>query len=89
MKRSIKNIHFGTNIDGLIPGIKGNRAFPSEQFRNSDPFLMLDHIGPQIVGKEYYLDGTGHEHPHRGFETLTFMFEVEWNIKILWEIEHH
>lgn len=74
-QRVIKNVHSGSNIDGLIPGIKGNRAFPSRAFRDSDPFLMLDHIGPQKVGKNFFLDGKGHAHPHRGFETLTFMLE--------------
>lgn len=73
--RKIKNTHNGSNIDGLIPGIKGQRAFPTSAFKNADPFLMLDHIGPQKVGKDYFLDGRGHAHPHRGFETLTFMFE--------------
>ena len=73
--RTIKKIHSGSNLDGLIPGIKGQRAFPTRALKNTDPFLMLDHIGPQKVGKDYFLDGKGHDHPHRGFETLTFMFE--------------
>ena len=62
-------------IDGLIPGIRGQRAFPTSLFKQSDPFVLLDHIGPQKVGADYFLDGSGHDHPHRGFETITFMFE--------------
>ncbi len=34
---------------------------------------MLDHIGPQNVGPNYKMDGAAH--PHRGFETITFMFD--------------
>lgn len=75
MKKTVKNKFGYSNIDGLIPGVRGQRAFPTPVFRESDPFLMLDHIGPQLVGKEFFLDGTGHDHPHRGFETLTFVFE--------------
>lgn len=72
--RGINKIVEGKGI-GVIPGVKGSRSFPTANFRDSDPFLMLDHIGPDPVGKEFMLDGTGHDHPHRGFETLTFMFE--------------
>ncbi|MBL4708234.1 MAG: pirin family protein [Flavobacteriales bacterium] len=75
MNKQIKGIHNYKNIDGLIPGVKGQRAFPSNEFRAADPFVMLDHIGPEKVGHNWFLDGKGHDHPHRGFETLTFMFE--------------
>jgi redox-sensitive bicupin YhaK (pirin superfamily) len=34
---------------------------------------MLDHIGPEKLADDFYVDG--HMHPHRGFETLTMMFE--------------
>lgn len=73
--RTIRSIIKPSNIDGLIPGVRGQRAFPTTSFKDSDPFLMLDHIGPQVVGNGWKLDGTGHDHPHRGFETITFMFE--------------
>lgn len=75
IKKIVKNKFGYSNIDGLIPGIRGQRAFPTPLYKDSDPFLMLDHIGPQVVGKNFFLDGTGHDHPHRGFETLTFVFE--------------
>ncbi|MBL4650271.1 MAG: pirin family protein [Aureispira sp.] len=75
MNKEIKGIHDYKNIDGLIPGVRGQRAFPTSAFRASDPFLMLDHIGPEKVGADFFLDGKGHDHPHRGFETITFMFE--------------
>lgn len=75
MKREIVNKIEPANIDGLIPGVRGQRPFPNRIFQESDPFVMLDHIGPQKVGDNWKLDGEGHDHPHRGFETLTFMFE--------------
>lgn len=77
--KKITEIHHPSDITGFIPGVKGQRAFPTTHFNNSDPFLMLDHIGPQSVGADWKLAGEGHDHPHRGFETLTFMFEGKMN----------
>ena len=74
MHKTIKEIYGHTAIN-VIPGINGQRPFPTRFYRATDPFLMLDHIGPQKVGKDYFLDGSNHAHPHRGFETITFMFE--------------
>ncbi len=59
------------SIDGVVPGIRGQRAFPTRQVNYADPFVLLDHIGPQIMPDDYYMDG--HMHPHRGFETITIM----------------
>ena len=40
------------------------------------PFLLLDHIGPGLLKPS--LKGRGVEpHPHRGFETVTFVFDGE------------
>ena len=75
MKRSINKISTHSRIDGLIPGIRGQRAFPTKDNKTSNPFIMLNHIGSQEVGTDYFLDGSNHGHPHRGFETITFMFE--------------
>ena len=74
-RRVLQEIYISDNIDGLIPGVKGRRAFPTNHFTASDPYLMLDHIGPEKVGASWALNGNGHDHPHRGFETVTFMFE--------------
>lgn len=75
MNKTIKSIHGYSDISGLIPGVRGQRAFPTLEFKASDPFLMLDHIGPDKMGSNFFINGEGHDHPHRGFETLTFMFE--------------
>ncbi len=77
--KKIEKIQAPSDITGLIPGVIGQRAFPTPTFKDSDPFLMLDHIGPQKVGADWQLTGEGHDHPHRGFETLTFVFEGKMN----------
>ena len=59
-------------INDVVPGANGQRVFPSPTLRHADPFVLLDHIGPQKMPKDFYLDGQ--MHPHRGFETITFMF---------------
>ncbi len=75
MIRTINTITGHSRIDGVVPGVRGQRAFPNRELRTLDPFVMLDHIGPQHLGTEYYVDGSNSSHPHRGFETLTFMFD--------------
>ena len=40
------------------------------------PFLLLDHLGPGVLSPSNKRRGVN-EHPHRGFETVTFMFEGE------------
>ena len=40
------------------------------------PFLLLDHAAPREFEPSPYRRGVG-EHPHRGFETVTFAFEGE------------
>jgi redox-sensitive bicupin YhaK (pirin superfamily) len=74
MKKTIKQILDYSSIDGLIPGIRGQRALPSKMLAHFDPFLLLDQIGPQLVAQDFFFDGTGGAHPHRGFETVTFVF---------------
>lgn len=57
-------------------GFKVREPLPNKQFRNFDPFLMLHHIGPvdykpgEAVGAP--------DHPHRGFETVTYILSGGW-----------
>jgi len=65
-------------IDGVIPNARGQRPFPTSTLAHFDPFVMLDHIGPSTMPEGWKLDGGTDSqpklHPHRGFETITFMF---------------
>ena len=81
MKKKVKSIHSHSRIDGVVPGVRGQRAFPNKEIRSFDPFVMLDHIGCQEVGETYFVDGANSAHPHRGFETITFMFEGKMDHK--------
>ncbi|MGL1887438.1 MAG: pirin family protein [Reichenbachiella sp.] len=78
MNREMKEIRTSKAIE-ILPGVKGFRAFPAIGFKDSDPFLMLDQVGPEQVGKGYRIDGEGHDHPHRGFETMSIVFEGQMN----------
>lgn len=72
MKKGIKNIHQAVYapIDDLIT----YRAIPTRSIDYLDPFLFLNHHGPQIYGPNN--DGLPFgPHPHRGFETLTFVLK--------------
>ena len=55
------------------PGLKVLRPFPGPDLDYASPFLMLDHFGPERIrpGDE----GGLNPHPHRGFETVTFLFQ--------------
>lgn len=44
--------------------------------RELSPFLLLDHAGPARFSPTDRLRGVG-EHPHRGFETVTIVYEGE------------
>ncbi len=54
-------------------GVIVHRPFPTRQIDNIDPFLLLDHMGPNL-----YAPGSAKgfpDHPHRGFETVSYMLE--------------
>jgi quercetin 2,3-dioxygenase len=41
-----------------------------------DPFLLLDYAGPHVFGPDQAKRGVD-EHPHKGFETVTILFQGE------------
>ena len=69
--RSIKKIH--TAIDASIDDFITYRAMPVPGLQHIDPFLFLNHHGPQKYPPYNHGLPFG-PHPHRGFETLTFIY---------------
>jgi quercetin 2,3-dioxygenase len=55
------------------PGLVVDRPFPGPEVDYVDPWLMLDHFGPDRV--EPGDTGGLNPHPHRGFETVTLIFD--------------
>lgn len=56
-----------------------NRPFPTNALLDFDPFLLLDEMGPK-----YWKPGEAKgapDHPHRGFETVTYMLEGRFEHK--------
>lgn len=54
-------------------GIVVRRPFPKSSFSDFDPFLLLDELGP--VDVEPGQAKGAPDHPHRGFETVTYLLE--------------
>ena len=54
-------------------GFVVRRTFPSARLDMVDPFLLLDHMGPADYAPGEAVGAP--DHPHRGFETVTYMLE--------------
>ncbi len=72
MERKLIKIHRGTRDD--IADLKTTRALPTERLPHLDPFLFLNHHGPQVYPPGNHGLPFG-PHPHRGFETLTVILD--------------
>jgi redox-sensitive bicupin YhaK (pirin superfamily) len=60
-------------------GFLVRRPFPQAAFSEFDPFLLLDEMGPMEVAPG---DAKGApDHPHRGFETVTYLLSGEMEHK--------
>jgi len=60
-------------------GFPVRRPFPTRELMQVDPFLLLDHLGPVHWGPG---EGIGApDHPHRGFETVTYLLSGEMQHK--------
>lgn len=51
-------------------------SYDSKQVANVSPFLLLDYAAPAIFERADKPRGVG-EHPHRGFETVTIVYQGE------------
>ena len=72
--RTLKRLHPAQRDD--IGDLVTRRPLPGPAIPQLDPFLFLNHHGPQT----YRPDNRGlpfGPHPHRGFETVTFILEGE------------
>lgn len=70
--KTIKRLHPALRDD--IGDLLTQRPVPSNQLDQIDPFLFLNHHGPQTYGPGNRGLPFG-PHPHRGFETVTFIVE--------------
>jgi quercetin 2,3-dioxygenase len=70
------NAHIARKVRGLPTsdgaGVKLRRVIGTQQLPDLDPFLMLDEFGTDRA--EDYIAGFP-DHPHRGFETVTYMLD--------------
>ncbi|HEX9774445.1 MAG TPA: pirin family protein [Actinomycetota bacterium] len=60
-----------TTLEG--EGFQVRRPFPSHELAGADPFILLDHLGAVE-----YAPGEAKgapDHPHRGFETVTYIID--------------
>lgn len=72
--KAVLNLHPSFRDD--IGDLTTRRPVPGPRVQQVDPFLFLNHHGPQV-----YRPGNNGlpfgPHPHRGFETVTFILEGE------------
>lgn len=54
-------------------GFRIRRPFPIPGFSEFDPFLLLDEMGPVTYGPGEAIGAP--DHPHRGFETVTYVLD--------------
>ena len=60
-------------------GFRVQRPFPKAAFSDFDPFLLLDEMGPMKVAPGQAKGAP--DHPHRGFETVTYILSGEMEHK--------
>lgn len=59
-------------------GFEVRRPFPGRvSLREADPFLLLDHMGSHENLLDPYEARGAPDHPHRGFETVTYVLDGE------------
>jgi quercetin 2,3-dioxygenase len=77
----------GRTVAGMVNSIETlegagflvRRPFPKASFSEFDPFLLLDEMGPMTLAPNQAKGAP--DHPHRGFETVTYMLSGEMEHK--------
>lgn len=77
----------GRTVAGVVNSIETlegagflvRRPFPKAAFSDFDPFLLLDEMGPMKVAPGQAKGAP--DHPHRGFETVTYILSGEMEHK--------
>src|SRR6059058_6643193 len=77
----------GRTVSGIVNSIETlegggflvRRPFPKASFSEFDPFLLLDEMGPIDVAPGEAKGAP--DHPHRGFETVTYMLSGDMQHK--------
>ncbi|MFZ1991183.1 MAG: pirin family protein [Alphaproteobacteria bacterium] len=72
--KTIKRLHAALRDD--IGDLTTRRPLPGPEVDQIDPFLFLNHHGPQVYPPRNHGLPFG-PHPHRGFETVTFILDGE------------
>ncbi len=72
--KAIRALHASHRDD--IGDLVTRRPVPGPRVQQVDPFLFLNHHGPQVYPRNNRGLPFG-PHPHRGFETVTFILEGE------------
>lgn len=75
------------SIEGTVPAIRTvegggfvvHRPFPTRLLTDFDPFLLLDEMGPVDYAPGEAIGAP--DHPHRGFETVTYVLEGQFGHK--------
>lgn len=70
--REVNKIH--NTVYAPIDDLETYRAMPTQSLTHIDPFLFLNHHGPQVYPENNRGLPFG-PHPHRGFETLTYILK--------------
>ena len=77
----------GRTVAGIVNSIETlegggflvRRPFPKASFSDFDPFLLLDEMGPMDVAPGEAKGAP--DHPHRGFETVTYLLSGDMQHK--------
>ena len=72
---AVPDVYHPGSVYMVGDGFPVRNLFPSNDLGSDiDPFLMLDYAGPMYFAPTERPRGVG-EHPHRGFETVTIVYE--------------